>query len=125
MIKPVVTWRLGFCMIGQTTIDPNWLDAMPPYPDPVEMPAEQAPVIHCRARVVIQAFDYDQAKRIAERVAEFAACNVEMFVGVAAMDDNRSLGEVPFKREFFPVTIDGQPAMMLDDGPTSELDEAS
>ena len=95
------------------------------YPDPLEMPAENAPIVHCRARVVIPAFDIDQAKGIAEKVAEICACNVEAIVGITAMDDGRLLGETVFMREFYPVRVDGQIAMAIDEALTSELDDAS
>jgi hypothetical protein len=66
--------------------------------------AHDRPVIFHRFRIIVPAFDEEQANRIANRIAEFASCDIERIWAVTDQECTEVLGEAVIERRSVPLT---------------------
>ena len=73
------------------------------FPEPPEINLEAPPRIWHRYRIVIQAYDQEQADRLSEKVAEFCGHSVEQLWSVTDDEGNGLMGEAVLQRKTVPV----------------------
>lgn len=78
------------------------------FPMPNEC-AYQRPVVFHRFRVVAQAYDEEQAERIADRMSEFAACNIERVWALTNDECTQVIGEAVLERRFVGLKVESLP----------------
>lgn len=64
----------------------------------------ERPTSFLRYRIVVPAFDEEQAKRLAEKIREFCGCEIET-VWIMANGSGEKFGEVVMKREAISVSL--------------------
>jgi hypothetical protein len=59
-----------------------------------------------RYRIVVPAFDEEQANRLAEKISEFCGCAVEVLWSMTNDECSELLGDVVMKRTLVPTKIE-------------------
>ena len=72
------------------------------YPDPEQIEHDRT-VVFMRRRIVVQAYDEEQAVILAEKISEFSACNIETFQAITDKNCSHVFGEIVLGRELVPV----------------------